>query len=66
MNRRKTKTERELVADMSKSTLIFCEKQGKCKNCPLVDIKNEYNVCCMVAYLIYLLDERSKGNESNM
>jgi len=66
VNRRKTKTERELIADMSKSTLIFCDKQGKCKTCPLTDIKNANNVGCMVAYLMYLLDERGKDDESDM
>ena len=60
MNRRKTKSERELIADMSKNTLIFCNKQGKCKDCPLSSIKDAYNVGCMVAYLIYLVNEECK------
>lgn len=64
MNRRKTKSERELVADVSKSTLIFCDKQGRCKNCPLTSIKDAYNVGCMVAYLIYLLEHESNADES--
>ena len=57
MNRRKTKTERELIADVSKTTLIFCNKQGKCKNCPLYPIKEKHNVGCMEAYLIYLIQK---------
>ena len=58
--------EDKVIADISKSTLIFCDKQGKCKSCPLTDIKNANNVGCMVAYLMYLLEERGKDDESNM
>lgn len=56
MNRRKTKTEREIVADAKKTTMKFCEQQGRCRNCPLNKIKHEYNVGCVVAYLIYLME----------
>lgn len=66
MNRRKTKTERELVADISKSTMIFCKKQGKCKTCPLVQIKEQYNVECPIAYVIYLMNKEEVFDESNM
>ena len=66
MNRRKTKKERELVADISKSTMIFCNKQGKCKSCPLVEIKDKYNVECPVAYVIYLLNKEVAFDESDM
>lgn len=66
MNRRKTKNERELVADMHKGTMIFCNKQKNCKSCPLTSIKDSKDVGCMVAYLIYILNEESVGNESDM
>lgn len=56
MNRRKTKTEREIVADAKKTTMNFCSKQGQCRNCPLNQIKRDYNVGCVVAYLIYLME----------
>ena len=61
MNRRKTKTERELMADVSKRTLIFCEKYNRCSKCPLNEIKEKHNVSCPVAY-IYILFNRGRGN----
>lgn len=48
-NRRKTKTERELVADINKTFQIFCHKQD-CHDCPYRDAYD-----CRVEYLIDLL-----------
>ena len=55
--RRKTKSERELVADINKSFLTFC-RQHECKNC-------EYNkgyLNCKIAYITDLLN-KYKGEE---
>ena len=56
--RRKTKSERELVADINKLFLTFC-RQHECKNC-------EYNIGyinCKLNYLADLIDKYSKGEE---
>lgn len=49
--RRKTKTERELVADIHKTFDIYCRKR-ECRNCPYKDIPR-----CIKAYIIDLLDK---------
>ena len=51
MSRRKTKTERELVADICKTFSIFCKKR-KCRDCP-------YNECdnCKLEYLKDLIEK---------
>ena len=52
--RRKTKSERELVADINKAFLSFC-KTRECKDC-------EYNkgyINCKIAYIADLL--KNKG-----
>ena len=55
--RRKTKSERELVADIYKIFGIFCDKnydldKGGCKNCEL-DFESEES--CEIQYLKMLL-----------
>ena len=66
MNRRKTKSERELMADISKTTLKFCEKQGRCPKCPLQEIKEKHDIPCAVAYVYYLIEKGVQDNENNM
>lgn len=51
MSRRKTKTERELVADIKKTHDVFCKKHERCRDCPLGKEKD-----CRLAYIIQLLE----------
>ena len=54
--RRKTKSERELVADINKAFLSFC-KTRECRDC-------EYNkgyLNCKIAYIADLLNKYNKG-----
>lgn len=49
-SRRKTKTERELVADINKTFMIFCHKQD-CIDCPY-----RMSEDCKKDYIIDLID----------
>ena len=49
--RRKTKKERELVADIRKTHDIYCGKYFDCHQCPLHDEDD-----CLLAWLKILLD----------
>lgn len=57
MSRRKLKSDRELIADITKKTKLFCDSQydpsmNGCKNCPL----KVYDLTdCREAYLHYIL-----------
>ena len=56
--RRKTKSERELVADINKAFLSFC-KTRECRDC-------EYNkgyLNCKLAYIADLLNKYNKEEE---
>lgn len=59
MSRRRTKTERELIADLMDSCRVFCNKQ-ECKTCPLREIKLEHEWSCIRAFAQYILG----GNEN--
>ena len=54
--RRKTKSERELVADINKTFTKYCGSQSSCDTCKYQD----YNKC-VIEYLKDLL--KSKGEE---
>ena len=49
--RRKTKTERELVADIRKAHTKFCNKHSTCKGCPLEHAKD-----CTMEYIKMLFE----------
>ena len=59
--RRKTKIERELVADINKAFDIFCNKMEYCRNCP-------YNKCenCRLEYVKDLLKKYYEEDEENI
>lgn len=65
MNRRKTKRERELVADISKATQVFCDsyydpKCSGCNNCPLhLYLSSD----CRENYVQYLLRKEEKEHD---
>lgn len=65
-NRRKTKSERELVADIRKSAKKFCEQHNKgfsCGDCPLTYKIHIFNYDCVLAYVHYILDKANKGED---
>lgn len=64
MSRRKTKGERELVADINDKIVIFCNRQGRCTECPLKKIVDEMKVDCPVAYIIYLMEMMNDEDEN--
>ena len=57
MSRRKLKSDRELIADVTKRTKLFCDsyydpKTVGCSNCPLI----QYDIAdCREAYMHYIL-----------
>lgn len=55
--RRKTKSERELVADINKTFDKFCKKK-ECCNCPYKDVRY-----CVKAYVNDLLDMYQEEDE---
>lgn len=61
MSRRRTKSERELIADMMDSLRVFCNQQEECATCPLRDMKVEHEFSCIRAYAIYLVE--GKGDD---
>lgn len=61
MSRRRTKSERELIADMMDSLRVFCNQQEKCATCPLRDMQVEHEFSCIRAYAIYLVE--GKGDD---
>lgn len=65
MSRRRTKTERELIADLMDSCRSFCSSQKDCKSCPLraIKLENEHDFSCIRAYAYYLLE--GKGDDVN-
>lgn len=59
-NRRRTKSERELIADIKKATLALCNKHHKnygCYDCPLSEYVRQYNWSCMLAYVHYITNK---------
>ena len=52
--RRKTKTERELVADIRKTFTKFCDKN----NCMECDYK--HSSCCMIDYIVDLIEKEGE------
>ena len=63
MSRRRTKSERELIADMMDSLRIFCNKQENCANCPLRNIEMQHEFSCITAYALYLAKGKGDDNE---
>lgn len=66
MNRRKTKTERELIADINKRADLFCASYFSpilkgCDDCPLR--KYEYSDC-RISYIVYLLEREVERDEN--
>lgn len=62
MSRRKSKTDRELIADLTDSTQHFCnsvydEKTRGCKDCPLAQYETSD---CRLAYMQYILEKKNK------
>lgn len=57
--RRKTKSERELVADINKVFLNFCNKQ-QCRNCKFNKVED-----CRLEYIkeLLALNEEEEGND---
>ena len=59
MSRRKAKSDRELIADLTDRTKLFCESMYDasikgCNNCPLVHYQEFTD--CRIAYIHYLLE----------
>ena len=54
--RRKTKSERELVADITKTFLKYCKSQEYCKEC-----KYTHSSSCIMGYLADLVNKYNKG-----
>lgn len=52
-SRRKTKSQRELVADIRKSHMIFCKEQENCRKCPIFE--TDKNNGCIIEYVKMLL-----------
>lgn len=61
MSRRRTKSERELIADMMDSLRIFCNNQENCANCPLRELEMQHEFSCITAYALYLA--KGKGDD---
>ena len=66
-SRRKTKSERELIADLNKRFKIFCNENydldnENCNNCPVAKIliQNTLVEDCRVAYIKMLLGKDNK------
>ena len=59
--RRKTKSERELVADIRKGARLMCAKyhniNDKCYKCPLYKYQVSVIDDCGKAYAVYLLEK---------
>lgn len=63
MSRRRTKTEREIIADLMDACRLFCNSQTDCKTCPLRQMELDHEFSCIRAYAQYLLD--GKGDDKN-
>lgn len=66
-NRRKTKSERELLADIHKRTLLFCNdnydyEEESCKYCLIEKEANKLGNCCL-AYIQFLLKKEGKDGK---
>ena len=62
MSRRKSKSDRELIADLTDSTQHLCnsiydEKTRGCKDCPLAQYETSD---CRLAYMQYILEKKYK------
>jgi hypothetical protein len=62
MSRRRTKTERELIADLMDSCKAFCNTQ-ECKTCPLRQIQTLHEWSCIRAYAQYILGEEEEDDK---
>ena len=61
-NRRKTKGERELIADIKKATLTLCNKYRNdynCGDCPLPKYAQE-DEDCYITYIRYIFSKMGK------
>ena len=54
--RRKTKSERELVADITKTFTKYCNSQNGCFDC-----KYKHSSSCVMDYLADLVNKYNKG-----
>lgn len=62
MSRRRTKTERELIADMMDTLRVFCTNQPNCKSCPVRNYMDKEKInSCIKAYVGMLLNEEAKN-----
>lgn len=65
MSRRKNKSDRELIADLTDRVKLFCdsiydEKVRGCKDCPLAQYETSD---CRLAYMQYILEKGGKKDE---
>ena len=65
MSRRKAKSDRELIADLTDRVKLFCDsmydpKAKGCKDCPLAQYET---ADCRIAYIYYLLSKGGKKDE---
>lgn len=66
-NRRRTKGERELIADIKKATLVMCNKFHKnygCYDCPISKYVTDYG-SCELGYVHYILKKEKMAEENN-
>ena len=65
MSRRKNKSERELLADLTDRVKLFCDSIydpyfSGCDNCPLL---NYETADCRLAYMEYILSKGGRNDE---
>ena len=65
MSRRKSKSDRELVADLTDRVKLFCDSMydptaSGCKDCPLAQYET---ADCRIAYIYYLISKGGKKDE---
>ena len=65
MSRRKNKSDRELVADLTDRVKLFCDgiydgKTRGCKDCPLAQYET---ADCRLAYMQYILEKGGRNDE---
>lgn len=61
-NRRRTKGERELIADIKKATLALCNNYHNnygCCDCPITKYVQEGEDCC-ITYIRYIFEKWAK------
>lgn len=62
---RKTKTERELLADIHKSASLFCLKND-CEHCPMIleGIVEKPLECCDLKFVEYIIKKDDKNGKN--